>query len=309
MRVLISGANGFIGKNLANYLIQKGDQVIAVSRNPVHSNELSWDQLFSNQKNTGAEAFIHLAGKAHDLKNTSEPDEYFRVNADLTERFFDLFLQSQARIFIYMSSVKAVADTVNDELYEDIVPEPKTPYGQSKQKAEQYILSKEAGTGKRVFILRPCMVHGPGNKGNLNLLYKFVLKGIPYPLAAFENKRSFLSISNLEYIIGQLISRDIPGGIYNMADDESLSTNKVIRIIGKAIGKRSKLWKVSPVLIRTMARIGDIVHLPLNSERLKKLTESYVVSNRKIKKALGVIHLPVSSADGLYATIRSFNSQ
>src|SRR5690606_13373271 len=131
-------------------------------------------------------AIIHLAGKAHDTQNTSSPEEYFQVNTELTKQLFDKFLQSNARDFIYFSSVKAVADTVSGLLGEDVTPNPQTPYGQSKWQAEQYLNSQPLPEGKRLFILRPCMIHGPGNKGNLNLLYQVSSKGLPWPLAAFE---------------------------------------------------------------------------------------------------------------------------
>ena len=93
-----------------------------------------------------------------------------------------------------------------------------------------------------------------------------------------------------------------------MADDDPLSTNEVIKIIAQTIGLKPKLWKLSPSLIRSVAIIGDKLHLPLNTERLKKLTENYVVSNQKIKDALHIDHLPVSSTEGLITTIKSFSS-
>jgi nucleoside-diphosphate-sugar epimerase len=134
-----------------------------------------------------------------------------------------------------------------------------------------------------------------------------VVKRIPYPFAAFTNKRSFLSVDNLCYIIERIICDNIiPGGIYNIADDESLSTNEVVRIISEASGLKDKLWNISPKLIKAAASVGDKLHMPLNSERLKKLTESYVVSNDKIKKALQISRLPVSSTEGLKRTIYSF---
>src|SRR5690606_15400334 len=133
------------------------------------------------QIKTEANAIIHLAGKAHDME-AGDVEEYFRINRDLTISLFDEFLVSNLRDFFFFSSVKAVADTVEKVLHENSTPLPKTPYGQSKLAAEQYILSKALPEGKRVFIIRPCMIHGPGNKGNLSLLYKIVEKGIPWPL-------------------------------------------------------------------------------------------------------------------------------
>ena len=162
--------------------------------------------------------------------------------------------------------------------------------------------------GKRVYILRPCMIHGPSNKGNLNLLYKIVSKGLPWPLGKFKNKRSFCSIDNLCFIINELIENDqIPSGIYNIADDEPFSTNELISFISESQGKNLHIWNIPKFLINAFAKIGDILKLPLNSERLIKLTESYIVSNDKIKNAINK-PLPISSKDGLMKTFNSFNN-
>lgn len=151
------------------------------------------------------------------------------------------------------------------------------------------------------------MIHGPGNKGNLNLLYKVVEKGIPWPLATFHNQRSFLSIDNLCYLLEQMIENEnLVSGIYNFADDEALSTNELVTLISHTLGKSPKLWNISSSLIEIAVKIGDVLPLPLNSERLKKLTESYVVSNTKIKDGLGIDRLPITAQEGIEKTIRSF---
>ena len=312
MKVLITGSTGFVGNNLIDYLHAQGIAISVVNRglhsHPKVTENYIWDNL-SVDKLLGIDAVIHLAGKAHDLANTSMPQDYFNINTGLTQTVFDLFLQSQVTTFIYFSSVKAVADTVSGWLTEDAAYEAKTAYGQSKQQAEEYLLKQELPQDKRCFILRPCMIHGPGNKGNLNLLYKFVTKNMPYPLAAFENRRSFLSIDNLSFVVTQLITNnDIKSGVYNIADDDALSTNRVIEIIAAFCGTKTKLWAISPAFIKAAAKLGDILHLPLNSERLKKLTESYMVSNNKIKSALNIQRMPVSSFEGLTTTIKSFSS-
>src|SRR5690606_3989744 len=140
----------------------------------------------------------------------------------------------------------------------------------------------------------------------LNLLYRFVRKQIPYPLGAFENKRSFLSIDNLNFSIHQiLINCEFPSGIYNVADDDALSTKELINVIVAASGSKGSVWILSKGLVAGIAKIRDALHLPVISERLKKLTESYVVSNDKIKHALGIEKLPVSSRVGLFHTIKS----
>jgi nucleoside-diphosphate-sugar epimerase len=291
--ILIIGATGFVGKSLYSFLGGKKFQLKANDRNA----PIDFTNIIS---------VIHLAGKAHDLKKTSSPDEYYQVNTELTKKVFDAFLASDAKVFITLSSVKAVADAVVGVLKEDDVPNPITHYGKSKLLAEQYILSKEIPDDKRIYILRPCMIHGPGNKGNLNLLYKLVSKGIPWPLGAFKNQRSFCSIDNLMFILKELIERDdIPAGVYNVADDEPISTNDVISLIAISQNRQSKIWKISARLIQSFAKLGDLLLLPLTTERLQKLTESYVVSNQKIKAAIGK-DLPVSAKDGLTKTFQSF---
>lgn len=300
MKVIITGHSGFVGTNLSYYL---DDHNVDISNVSLRNDE--WKSKIDQD----SDAVIHLAGKAHDTSDVSNPDEYYKVNRDLTIELFNEFLVSDIKKFFYFSSVKAAADTVVDILTEDVEPNPITHYGKSKIEAENYITNQKLPEGKKVYIIRPCMIHGPGNKGNLNLLYKLVEKGIPWPLAAFENKRSFLSIDNLNFLILQMLNKNIPSGIYNFADDKSISTNELISTINTALGKKAKLWKISKDLIEGIAGFGDKLHLPLNTERLKKLTESYVVSNQKIKSALGIEKLPVSAEEGLIKTIKSFKTK
>lgn len=300
MKIHITGANGFVGHNLVAYLKEYQQDYLLIDRKQLYS---------ENTLLQKGDIFVHLAGKAHDLKKVSNPEEYYQVNFELTKKLYDAFLQSDAKKFIFVSSVKAVADSVSGILTEDVMPDPKTDYGKSKLMAEQYIQSQPLPEGKSYYILRPCMIHGPGNKGNLNLLYQFVKKGIPYPLAGFNNKRSFLSIKNLCFIIKELIERDdITSGVYQIADNEPLSTNEVVSILSDSINKKPKLWKISTNLIKAAAKFGDALHLPLTTERLNKLTESYIVSNQKIKQAIGK-DLPLSARKGLEITAASFASQ
>jgi len=290
--ILLTGSTGFVGKSVINYF--GVDSINVISRDG--------ELLVDNR------VFIHLAGKAHDLKKTSSPDEYYQVNTELTKKIFNFFLASEAKVFITLSSVKAVADVVQGELLEDALPNPITHYGKSKLLAEQYIYSKVLPEGKRVYILRPCMIHGPGNRGNLNLLYKLVSKGVAWPLGAFENKRSFCSIDNLMFIFKELMEReDIPSGVYNVADDVPLSTNEVISIIAESQKRKPRIWNTSKWLIQFLAKFGNVLKLPLNEERLQKLTDSYVVSNLKLINAIGK-PLPVSSRKGLLKTFQSFNN-
>jgi len=301
---IITGNKGFVGENLIQYLKNKGKHTQGVSRTPVLE-ELSYDALNPEILNK-AKSCIHLAGKAHDLKKTSDDATYFEVNTELTKNLFDQFLQSDCEIFIYMSSVKAVADKVAGVLTEEVVPNPVTVYGKSKLAAENYILSKEIPKNKRVYVLRPCMIHGPKNKGNLNLLYSFISKGIPYPFGKYENKRTFVSVENLCFIINELIDNaNIESGVYNIADDKRLSTKELVEIIGETMNKPAKILEIPKFVVNLLAKAGDFLPLPLNSERMEKLIENYEVSNDKIKKAINK-ELPFSSKKGIEKTISSF---
>jgi nucleoside-diphosphate-sugar epimerase len=295
MKILITGASGFLGTNLQNFfrILNKSFGIVSI-RYPLNNNiDFKTDVI------------LHLSGIAHDLKNKLNENNYFESNYELTKQLFDAFLNSDANIFIFISSVKAVA--YNESITEDIDGFPSTAFGMSKRLAENYLLSQHLTKSKKLFILRPCMIHGPGNKGNLNLLYKLVSKNIPWPLGAFENQRSFCSIDNLMFIFKELIERDdIPSGIYNVADDEPLSTNELIWLIAQSQNRNAKIWNFSKRYIAGIASIGDKLRLLLNTERLHKLTSSYVVSNAKIKAAIGK-PLPVSSREGLLKTFKSFN--
>lgn len=336
MNILISGIQGFVGNNLVaalkNQHIIYGLDILSPLKDGILKT-YNWDEM---DQIPPVDMIIHLAGKAHDTRNITEEKAYFDINVGLTKKIFNHFIKSSATKFIFFSSVKAVADSVSgNQLSEEDIPDPQTPYGKSKLEAERYLTTrlqeytntregdftreregdKETSRlhdfttvplDKIVYILRPCMIHGPGNKGNLNLLYKLAQIGLPWPLGAFENNRSFTSMENLQFVIQQLIEKDIEPGTYQIADDEPLSTNQLIELIAASQGNKTRIWKINTKLITFAAHVGDKLHLPLNSERLKKLTESYVVSNQKIKRGLGIEKMPISAEEGMKKTLTSF---
>ncbi|OFY38924.1 MAG: nucleoside-diphosphate-sugar epimerase [Bacteroidetes bacterium GWF2_40_14] len=315
MNILISGASGFIGRNLSKKFVDHGftNESLDIGQMPEKEFKIAyhWNGLEELNINH-IDTVIHLAGKAHDTRKISDEQSYFDINTGLTKKIFDKFLESDASKFIFFSSVKAAAEKVSgDSLSEDVIPLPVGPYGESKFKAEEYILARMADNacklaGKSVYILRPCMIHGPGNKGNLNLLYKLVSKGIPWPLGSFDNKRSFTSIDNLSFIVEKLVSEDIESGIYHIADDEPLSTSQLVELIAFSVGKKSHILNINKALINGLAKLGNLLHMPFNTFRLQKLTESYVVSNDKIKRAIGVDRLPLKASEGMAKTLASF---
>lgn len=278
----MTGSHGFVGTNLVEVL--SGEHEI-----------IQWD-VRSDEALPDCDAVIHLAGKAHDTKNVSHEEEYYEVNTELTKKMFDAFLKSAAKKFIFFSSIKA--------------KDGDTAYAQSKKAAEEYICGKFRDeclefSEKKVYILRPCMIHGKGVKGNLPLLFKFVKRGLPWPLAAFENQRSYASMGNVSFVVSELLRKDVESGTYNICDDEPIATNALIRLMSEGLGMKGRLLRVPKGLIKIGARAGDLLHLPLNTERLGKLTEDYVVDNSGIKRALGISNMPIKAMDGLKTTIES----
>ena len=228
---------------------------------------IRWD-VRSDEELPDCDAVIHLAGKAHDVRCKKEDGrEYFVVNTELTKKMFDAFLQSKAKQFIFFSSIKAKD---ND-----------TVYARSKKAAEDYILNTNCtnDTNKKV--------------------YRW-----PWPLAAFENQRSYASMGNVSFVVKELLERDVESGVYNICDDEPVSTNDLIRLMCELLGHNAKMLRVPKGIVRFGAKIGDILHLPLNTERLGKLTGDYIVDNSEIKRALGINEMPIQAMEGLEATIR-----
>lgn len=317
MKILITGVHGFVGSNLVSYLATEhqlyGLDIISPNKDGIIKT-FSWDDLNANLL-PNVDAIIHLAGKAHDTKNEATADVYFKINRDLTIKIFDYFCDHPGiKKFVFFSTAKAAADRVKGVLTENVVPAPVGPYGESKIAAEKYILScmeqrPSQYVARGVYIFRPCMIHGPGNKGNLNLLYSVVKKGIPWPLGAFENRRTFTSVENICFAVNGVLTKDVPSGIYNMGDDEALSTNELIEEICKSLGKKAHIWKLPKGLMTGIAKIGGWLRLPLDPERLRKLTENYISSNAKIKAALGIEKMPVNAREGLKVTLESFNEK
>jgi len=313
LNILITGISGFVGKSLVDYWQGKENiHLFGASRSPDRCTALFNGKIkaFTAKPSTQflnthhIDVVIHLAGIAHDMSGQYRTDDYFRVNHEQTKLWVDAFNASSAATFVFMSSIKAVVDYTSFPVDEHVKANPVTAYGRSKLQAERYILDSQIES-KNYFVLRPCMIYGPGNKGNLNILYRFIKKGIPYPFGAFHNKRSFLYIENLNYIFDQILINTVPGGVYHLADGQGLSTRELVQIIGEAIGKRPAIWHLPTSWIRGMARIGDMLGLFFNNHTLNKLTENMEVSNGKITAALES-PLPHQSRSALIKTIKSF---
>jgi nucleoside-diphosphate-sugar epimerase len=297
MKILISGSNGFVGSNLCNHLKNNFIEVITLKRSDFNQKLIDISD---------ANIVIHLAGKAHDLKNSTNEKEYFIANYEITKKLYDAYLKSNfATCFIYFSSVKAVADQNQINMIETQKPSPNTAYGRSKLKSEDYITSNKPVNGKRYYILRPSMIHGPGNKGNLNLLYKLITSRIPWLLGKLNNSRSLCSIDNLLFVLDELIlNSNISSGIYNICDSEPLSTNEIVNTIADVSDVNLLQLNLPKKMLFSIVKVLKYCGVDISS--FEKLTENYTVSNYKIITAIGK-ELPLTSMQGLIKTIKYFN--
>jgi nucleoside-diphosphate-sugar epimerase len=308
-KILITGVTGFAGTNLVRYFSARGMQLVGHTRDKATAEAqfagtpgfivIDGDISAARLNELGITDIIHLAGIAHDLSNQYKPEDYYRVNFEATAKVYDQFLMSAASQFIFISSIKAAVDVAASPVDETIKPAPVGDYGKSKYQAEQYITSK-THADKRFYILRPCMIHGEGNKGNLNLLYQYAKRGLPFPFGSFPNQRSFLNIDNFSFIIDRIVNTSIVPGTYHLADDGYLSTTELYRLLATTMGRRALVINVPTALIKIpVAIIGK-------TRMLNKLTESMMVSNAKIVKAIGGV-LPMSIGSGIVKTIKSFH--
>jgi nucleoside-diphosphate-sugar epimerase len=259
----------------------------------------------------GMGTVIHLAALAHQTDPRRQPDgaEFMAVNAAGTRRLAEAALRGGVSRLIFVSSVGAVAEASDAVIDEETVPHPVSPYGRSKLAGEQAVRETLDGSATDWCILRPVLVYGPGNPGNMARLLRLVRTGLPLPLAGIRNRRSFLYVGNLVDAIDRLVAA--PGRLgrtFNVADDEAVSTPDLIRLVAAAAGRKARLWPAPGWALRLAAGCGDAaaslgLSTGLDSYSLRRLEESLTVSNRALRVATGW-RPRASLSDGLRATLQ-----
>lgn len=305
--ILLTGASGFVGQNIINEL-PNARFVVFEHRSKVLDSDRIIHRISSFEEDIPTcEIWINLAGKAHDLSRVQSDEAYVEANVAFTQRVFAAFQQQKgAKLFIQLSSVKAIADDPAAPINEDSQENPKTIYGKTKLQADRFLQEASVEIPKRVIILRPAMIYGPGNKGNLNALFSYCKSGLPYVLARFNGQRSYLSISNMLHIVEQCIhDESISSGVYCASDRETVRTNDLVQWIYDVLGLKPRMIAVPRFLVRVVARAGDYLPIPINSDTLKKIGTDYVVDSQKIQNLLKS-PLPIASQEGLKNTLRHF---
>lgn len=313
-RVLITGADGFVGKALCAEMFSRGWKVRASvrSREKIKSlpEEIQIVETGSIGPDTGwihaldnVDLVVHLAGRVHVMKDSSSDplSEYRIVNTAGTEKLARSAASSGVRRFIFMSTVKVNGEGREVQYCEDDIPGPLDPYGISKWEAEKIIKAIANETGMETVIIRTPMVYGPEVKANFLKLLKAVDRGIPMPVASVNNRRSIIYLGNLvDSIIACINHPGAAGQTYFVSDGEDVSTPELIRQIAEALGKPARLFQLPLFILRLAGGITG------KSQAMDRLTGSLAVDSSKIRKELGW-NPPFTLARGLKQTAEWFN--
>lgn len=311
MRILVTGATGFIGGHLIPLLEARGHSLTLALRNEDAERRLpsagdrserrvvvvgeidqrtNWREALG-----GVDAVVHLAARAHVLdSDAAEDDDAFsRINAIGTARLSEQAIQSGVARFVLMSSIGAVTAASDSCVTLDTPCTPQTPYGHSKRAAEQALIERANGTSMRWTILRPTLVYGPGNPGNMERLVTLVKRGLPLPLGAMRNRRSFTFVRNLTDLIAVVLGHDeAEDATFLVADGEDLSTPELIRKIALHAGVRVRLFSVPPAALGGIARAADAwtavagSAAPFGTPALRRLESSLYVDIEPLRARL-----------------------
>lgn len=291
MKILVTGANGFVGRGLCPHLVALGHEVVPVVRRHsgvageiiVHSPE-SWKAALK-----GCDSVIHLAGRAHVmLDQERDPLQAFRANnVDTTIELAKHAVEANVRRFVFMSTIKVHGEETapGRRFSHDDPVDPKDPYAISKLEAEQGLLQIAKSAGLEVVIIRPPLVYGPGVSGNFATLIKWIKKGIPLPFGAIRNRRSMMALDNLVNFTALCADIDAcpnaKNQVFLVSDSEDVSTAELLRKVAKAYRCKSRLFRAPEGLMRVAARWMGKASIA------DRLIGSLVVDDSKVRQMLG----------------------
>jgi len=318
---LVTGSTGFIASHLIPLLIQQGWKVRAAIRNP--TNKLPSKVSTANLGNidgltqweptlTDMDTVIHLAARTHILHdNTPNPEaEFLKVNVQGTANLVKQSIAAGVKHFIFISSIGAMATLSDHHLTETSPCQPDTPYGRSKLQAEQALIELASQSNMTWTILRPTLVYGSGNPGNMERLIKLINRGIPLPFGLVNNRRSLLYVGNLVNAIATCLTHpNAKNQTFLVSDGQDLSTPELIRKIAYHLERPCHLLPVPPSLLKLAGHLGDTIEqftqrpLPLNRSTIDRLLGSLVVDSSHIRNTLNW-EPPYTVDEGLSKTLR-----
>jgi nucleoside-diphosphate-sugar epimerase len=292
-RILITGANGFVGRQLCRSLVRKGLGVKAAVRRTetAPAEEIDYIPVGDIGPDTdwsealdGVNLVVHLAGRAHiGRENSANPRaEYERINTLGTMRLAQQAAAAQVRRFLFLSSVKVNGEATHDQSFaENDPPAPQDFYAVSKWQAEEGLIRLHRQGELPVVIIRPPLVYGPGVRANFLQLIRWVDSGLPLPLGKIKNKRSLVGVRNLiDFITVCLQDPSAAGEIFLVSDHEDLSTADLVQRIGGFLGRPPYLLPIPYQFMSILARILG------KKETFNKLCHSLQVNVEKSRQVL-----------------------
>jgi len=309
--IFVSGASGFVGRNLADALIARGLTVRRAERAADEGGASAavigdigpttdWSGAL-----TGIDTVVHLAARVHVMRDeAADPLEAFRaVNVEGTRQLAMQAASAGVRRLVFLSSVKVNGEaTAGHAFTEQDAPHPEDPYGISKREAEDTLREIATRTGLEVVILRPPLVYGPGVKANFLRLLRWVDRGIPLPLASVNNRRSLVCVGNLVDAIVKCLEHPAAAGETFLVDDgEPVSTAQLLREIGFALDRPARLLPMPPAALRVAATLVG------RGDDAARLLGDLVVDGSHLRRTLGW-QPPFTRQEGLAATAAWFRA-
>ena len=304
-RVVVTGANGFVGRALCAEAVARGTAVRGITRStcdlPAGVNNLvigSFDASTDwRDKLIDSEVIVHLAARVHVMQDVAADPlvEFRRVNVQGTLNLARQAAAAGVRRFVFVSSIKVNGEstTKNLSFCADDIAAPVDPYGISKMEAEQGLREIALQTGMEVVIIRPPLVYGPGVKANFAAMMRWLRHGVPLPLGAIHNQRSLVALDNLvDLIITCIFHPAAANHTFLVSDGEDVSTTELLRRMGKAMGCPVRLVPLPASMLKLAAAVvgkGDVA---------QRLCGSLQVDIEKTCRLLDW-HPPVSLDEGL----------
>ena len=266
MRVVVSGANGFIGEAICTALVARGDAATGMVRRAEAAAELPprvaplvlpdyADEAAVRAQLPEADCLIHAAGRAHVLTGKQEADAYRLANVEAPRVLARAAAARGYKRFVFLSSIGVLGKSDSGmPLNEESPPAPAWPYAQSKLEAEQALFGIGRDTGMEIVVLRPPMVYGPGNRGNFPRLMRWVRSGLPIPLGLVRNARSYVYVANLAD--AAVVCAAHPGAANRMflvRDGRDWSTPEMVRLIAREMQCNARIWPVPVALLHCWA--------------------------------------------------------
>ncbi|WDD93198.1 SDR family oxidoreductase [Burkholderia sp. FERM BP-3421] len=314
--LLVTGANGFVGRALCTLAQAQGHTVSGIARRAggcvpgvrewVHDTadfdgmEAAWPADLQ------VDCVVHLAARVHVMRDEARDAgaAFDATNVDGALRVAKAAHARGATRFVFVSSIKAIAEWSADvPLVEDIAPRPRDAYGLSKLRAERRLVQFGESAGLDVVIVRPPLVYGPGVRANFLRMMNAVSRGMPLPLGAIESRRSVVYVRNLaDALLQCAIDRRAAGGCFHVADDDAPTVTGLLRMVGDALGKPARLIPVPPGLLRALGRLTG------RSASIERLTGSLHIDTTHIRQVLGW-QPPYTTRQGMAATAAWYRSR